>query len=198
MTRQCIEVVTYKTGDPAEASRQREAARQRVAQFSGFGGWLPLTGSKDQSDRVDVVLWTSPEAAEAAAQAVGTSEDFAGFRATITELGTIGHYVAPANGLVLMQPGSGVEIGRFRLRQGVAEEAMRAAYDKMVADHLSRQPGWLGQRLIRLQDDSFIDAAFATTQARAQDICNAWAGSADCDAFLSMVEPVSMEFGAIA
>ena len=197
MTRQCIEVVTYKTGDPAEAGRHREAARQRVAKFSGFGGWLPLTGVKDQSERVDVVLWASPEAAEAAAEAVGTSEDFAGFRATIAELGAMGHYVAPANGLVLMQPGSGVEIGRFRLRQGVTEEAMRAAYDKMIADHLSLQPGWLGQRLIRLQDGSFIDAAFATTQARAQDICNSWAGNASCDAFLSMVEPVSIEFGAV-
>ncbi|MEH0076107.1 hypothetical protein V6L76_16990 [Pannonibacter sp. Pt2] len=198
MTRQCIEIVTYKTVDPAEADRQREAARQRVASFSGFGGWLPLTGGKDPADRVDVVLWASPEAAEAAAQAVGTSEDFAGFRAAIAELGTMGHYVAPANGLVLMQPGTGVEIGRFRLRQGVTEETMRAAYDKMIADHLSRQPGWLGQRLIRLQDGSFIDAAFATTQARAQDICNAWAGNAHCDAFLSLVEPVSMEFGAVA
>lgn len=197
MTSQRIEIVTYKVGDSAEADRHRDSARKIASKFSGFGGWLPLSGGRDNSERVDVVLWASAEAADAAAEVVGKSEDFADFRATITDFGDMGHYMAPTNGLTLMQSGDGIEIGRFRLRQGVNEETMRTAHAKMVAGHLSLQPGWLGQRLVRLQDGTFVDFAFAVTEARAQDICNTWVGNSDCDAFLEMVEPISMEFGAV-
>jgi len=198
MTQHCIEIVTYKVDDLAEADRQRDIARKRAAGLPGFGGWLPLSGGKDQGARADVVLWASPEAAETAAEVVGSTAEFAHFRATITEFGGVGHYAAPAEALALMQSGDGIEIGRFRLLQGVSEEAMRTAHAKMIAGHQSRQPGWRGQRLVRLRDGTFMDIAFAATEAQSQAICDSWAGSANCEAFLSLIEPISMEFGSIA
>ncbi|AYR21496.1 hypothetical protein [Alcaligenes faecalis] len=197
MASQCIEIVTYKIENPIQADQQRDSARQRVSTLSGFKGWLPLTDSMDQSKRADIVLWDNPKAAETAAQIVAKSDDFADFRATITEFGTMGHYTTAANEVVLMQTGSGIEVGQFRLRQGFSEEALRAAHTKMVNKHLSLQPGWLGQRLVRLQDGSFMDIAFATTDTHAQNICRSWAGNADCNTFLDMIEPISMEFGTL-
>ncbi|TIP25179.1 MAG: hypothetical protein E5X67_26020 [Mesorhizobium sp.] len=197
MTQHCIEIVTYRVDDLAEANRQRDIARKRAAALPGFGGWLPLSGGKDRGARANVVLWASPEAAEAAG-VVGSTAEFAQFRATITEFGGVEHYAAPAEALVLMQSGDGIEIGRFRLLQGVSEEAMRTAHAKMIADHLSRQPGWRGQRLVRLRDGTFMDIAIAATEAQSQAICDSWAGNADCEAFLSLIEPNSMEFGSIA
>lgn len=198
MTQHCIEIVTYRVDDLAEANRQRDIARKRAAALPGFGGWLPLSGGKDRGARADVVFLASPEAAEAAAGVVGSTAEFAQFRATITEFGGVEHYAAPAEALVLMQSGDGIEIGRFRLLQGVSEEAMHTAHAKMTADHLSRQPGWRGQRLVRLRDGTFMDIAIAATEAQSQAICDSWAGNADCEAFLSLIEPISMEFGSIA
>lgn len=92
---------------------------------------------------------------------------------------------------------SGVEIGRFRLRQGLGEDTMRAAYRVMVDTHLARQPGWRGQYLVKLQGSVFVDLAFADTPERAVEICASWHGAPACAAFLAMVEPETMEFGAV-
>lgn len=102
-----------------------------------------------------------------------------------------------AGGNALIQPGDGVEMGRFRLREGVTEAVMRAAWVDMTSGYLSAQYGWRGQRLIRLEDGTFMDLAFATTPACSHAICESWAGNAACDAFLQLIEPVSMEFGSI-
>jgi hypothetical protein len=159
---------------------------------------LPLSDGQEQKERADVVVWTSREAAEEAAKVVGTASEFAPFRTTIAEFGSMGHFTLPTGGLPMMQTGDGVELGRFRLRQGVTEEALRAAHAQMIENHLSRQAGCRGQRLLRLQDGSWLDIAFAETETAAQSICASWSGNSDCEAFLALIEPVSMEFGSVA
>lgn len=198
MTTQRIEIVTYKIGSAASADQQRDVARNRAAALPGFGGWVPLSGGKDQTERADVILWDSAELALAGGRIVGSSPDFAQFRETISEFGQAQYYAAPAGGLALMQSGDGIEFGRFRLRAGVGEDTMRAAHAKMIASHLSLQPGWLGQKLVRLQDGTFVDVAFAVSEERSIAICGSWAGNVSCDAFLSLIEPISMEFGSIS
>lgn len=195
MTTQTIEIVTYKVANPAEGDRQREAARVAAAGLPGYAGWLPLAG-EDRASRADIVVWDDMQSAQSAAQIVGASPDFAGFRSTISEIGGMWHYAAPTNGLALMQAGDGIEIGRFRLRDGVREQDLRAAHSRMIAHHLSLQPGWRGQRLVRLEDGTFLDIAFASTQEQSKFICSQWAGNAECEAFLSLIEPIAMEFGA--
>lgn len=97
----------------------------------------------------------------------------------------------------MLNTGNGVELGRFRLKTGVDEQAMRAAHAKMVRDHLASQPGWAAQYLIGLQDGSFMDFAVAVDEPHAIAICDTWYGSADCKAFLDCVEPESMVFGTV-
>lgn len=197
MTKRCIEIVTYHVHNAEEADRHRAAARRLAEALPGFGGWLPLSGGEALTARADIVVWESHEAAKAAAEIVAAGPDFAEFRASIRDFGAMGHYGAPAGGVASIQAGEGVEIGRFRLRKGIDEDTMRRAHAAMIAGHLSHQRGWRGQRLIRLQDGSFIDLAFADTQTTAETICNSWAGQPDCDAFLALIEPESMEFGSV-
>ncbi|WP_197067209.1 hypothetical protein [Ensifer sp. ZNC0028] len=197
MTTQRIEIVTYKISNPAVADQQRDIARNRAAALPGFGGWLPLSGEKDQAERADLIAWDSAEAAQSAGKIVGSSPDFAQFRETINEFGKAQYYAAPGDGIALMTSGDGIEFGRFRLRAGVSEDTMRTAHAAMIANHLSLQPGWLGQKLVRLQDGTFVDVAFAVSEERSIAICSSWAGNASCDAFLGLIEPISMEFGSI-
>lgn len=198
MPQPCLEIVTYKVNSTREADHQREAAAKRALGLPGFAGWLPLSDGQDQKKRADVVVWTSRGAADEAAKVVVTAEAFEPFRTTVAEFGAMGHFTLPTGGLPMMQAGDGVELGRFRLRQGVTEEALRAAHAQMIENHLTRQPGWRGQRLLRLQDGSWIDIAFAETETATKSICASWSGNSDCEAFLAMIEPVSMEFGSVA
>jgi len=94
-------------------------------------------------------------------------------------------------------PGFGMELGRFRLKSGVDEAQMRSAYAQVVTGHAAAQPGWRSQHLAKLQDGSFVDLLFAQDQASAQAICASWAGIAQCDRFLALIEPQSIEFGTL-
>jgi len=197
MPKPCLEIVTYKVNAPKQADHHRQRAAAQAQHLSGFAGWLPLTGA-DQKSRADVIVWASVAAAEDAGAQVGSGEAFAPFRATISDVTGMAHYALPVGGLPMMQAGDGFELGRFRLRSDVTEEALRAAHARMIESHLSRQPGWRGQRLLRLQDGTWLDLAFAASVEAAERICASWAGNSDCAAFLALIEPISMEFGAVA
>ena len=195
MNGSCMEVVTYRVSNPETADVQRRAARDRARNLAGFAGWVPLSGAQDRTERVDIVTWASLEDARNAAAIVGESPDFAAFRDSISQLVSMAHFIAETRPPVSMAEGEGLEIGRFRLKPGVGEEEMRKAHERMVAQHLSRQQGWYGQRLVRLQDGSFLDLAFANSRDSAIRICNSWQGNPDCAAFLALIEPAAMEFG---
>lgn len=195
MNGPCMEVVTYRVSNPETADVQRRAARDRARNLAGFVGWVPLSGAHDRTERVDIVTWASLEDARNAAALVGESPDFAAFRDSISQLVSMAHFTAETRPPVSMAEGEGLEIGRFRLKPGVSEEEMRKAHERMVAQHLSRQQGWHGQRLVRLQDGSFLDLAFADSRDRAIRICDGWQGNPDCDAFLALIEPAGIEFG---
>lgn len=107
------------------------------------------------------------------------------------------HLLPAQNGVPFPARQSGVELGRFRLRDGCDEAAMRAAWQQMVNGYLARQPGWQGQHLLKLADRVFIDLALAESQQRAEQICTLWLGQPLCEAFLAMIEPLSMEFASV-
>ena len=198
MSKPCLEIVTYQSTNPVEADDQRQLAATIAAKLPGFTGWLPLTDSAEPGERADVVGWTSQEAAHEAAKQVGAAEEFAPFRRTVDQFKGMGHFELGTGGLPFMQDGDGVELGQFRLRDGVTEAALRSAHTRMVEQHLSQQTGWCGQRLLKLKDGIWVDLAFAQSQETAETICASWSGNKDCEAFLEMIEPVSMQFGAIA
>ncbi|OQP86862.1 hypothetical protein BTR14_07905 [Rhizobium rhizosphaerae] len=197
MTIPFYEIVTYTVSDAHEADIARAAARELLAAFPGFIHWDLFTGAVNAAARVDLVAWRSLEEARSAAHAVGTAPEFAAFRASVANLVSMGHYQPPPGAHHPAASESGMEIGRFRLRPGVDEAVMRKAYATMVASHLAVQPGWRRQHLIKLDDGVFLDLAFADTRLRAETICSSWHGQADCDAFLALIEPESMEFGTV-
>lgn len=197
MSQPNLEIVTYKVGSIEQADHQRQVAMELAADLTGFSGWLPLADAKTGEHRADLVVWADQDAADAAAGAVGSGDDFAAFRATITKPGGMARFALPSGGLPMMQAGDGMELGRFRLRPEVTEAMLRAAHRRMVENHLSRQSGWRGQRLAKLTDGSWVDLAFAATDRHARAICASWAGNPECEAFLALIEPVSMEFGTL-
>jgi hypothetical protein len=192
-----FEIVTYKVNDITSSDKERENAREQICALPGFISWVPFSGITDAGDRVDLVSWSTLDDALAAASLVGTAPEFAAFRETLKEMVSIGHYQAQAEPQQPVTSGNGIELGRFRLKAGVDEQAMRDAYTAMVSNHLSHQSGWLAQHLVKLADGTFVDLAFADNQTTATEICASWQGNADCDAFLSLIDPVSMEFGTI-
>ncbi|MBC8716947.1 hypothetical protein [Ochrobactrum sp. Marseille-Q0166] len=191
-----FEIVTYKVNDITSADKERARAREQISALPGFIAWMPFTGTTDADDRVDLVSWLTLDDAQAAAKLVGTAPEFAAFRATLKQMVSIGHYKAMTPPQ-MASSGNGLELGHFRLKSGADEQAMRDAYTAMVSNHLSLQAGWQAQHLVKLADGTFVDLAFADNQTTASEICANWHGNADCDAFLSLIEPVSMEFGTI-
>jgi len=195
MTTLLYEIVTYTVTDENEADAARDAARERLATFPGFIHWSPFTRVDDARTRVDLVAWRSLEEANSAARMVASAAEFAGFRASVSSCISMQHYRLPSVSQHPVANGSGVEIGRFRLKQGVDEADMRKAHAAMVENHLSRQTGWRRQHLVKLDDGVFLDLAFADARLSAEEICSSWRGQLDCDAFLALIEPQSMEFG---
>lgn len=197
MSIPCYEVVTYTAHSVQQADAARTHAKQLLAHFPGFVDWIALSGVHDGTQRADIVVWQSEQAASVAAQAVQTQEEFAGFRASVQCLHSMAHYRGERSMRMPAIMDAGVEIGRFRLAPGVEEGAMRAAYARMVATHLSQQTGWLDQRLVKLDDGDFVDLAFASSNDAAKALCASWQGQKDCEAFLAMIVPVSMTFGRV-
>jgi len=192
---QCIEIVIYRTENLTDSDRQRTGAVQQASELPGFSGWLPLTGCDSLFVRADLVVWDSPESAVSAGKIVSASKEFSGLRESVIDFIGSGYFASPVGGLLLMQQGDGVEIGRFRLREGVTEEMALSAWRSMCESHLSGLSGWRGQRLFRLEDGTFIDLALSGSLSQSQKICGSWAGNEACETFLGLIEPVSMEFG---
>ena len=86
---------------------------------------------------------------------------------------------------------NGLEFATFRLKPGVLEAAMLAAAKKMEDEFLSKEEGFLGHAVLKGRDGTYVDLAFATTQARVEEICSQWTHNAHALAFLEFVEPTS-------
>lgn len=197
MTTPCYEIVTYQVKNQQEADAARSSAQRLLRHFPGFIDWIALSGLDDLTKRVDLVTWNSQEDALTAAKAVESQPEFSSFRASVDYLHSIGHYITNEKQSVALIKGYGVEIGRFRLRQGVQESEMRKVYSRMVDGHLALQPGWRSQHLVSLDNGVFVDLAFADSQLCAEAICASWQGQAVCNDFLDVIEPESMEFGSL-
>lgn len=198
MTNPYYEIVVYNVSDTADADRERRLAMQRVKMLPGFLSWTPFTGVKNNGQRTDLVAWATLNDALVAAHFVGNAPEYSGFRMTVSHVVTMGHYATSVPLTPVPEHSHGIEIARFRLKPGVDEHGMQAAYAAMVASHLAHQPGWQGHHLVRLQDGVFVDLTFADTEQLAAEICESWLDQPDCDKFLSMIELVSMEFGTAA
>ncbi|MGV8927982.1 MAG: hypothetical protein ACOH2G_20215 [Ewingella sp.] len=197
MTTPCYEIVTYQVKNQSEADAARSSAQRLLKHFPGFIDWIAWSGTDDSTKRVDLVIWNSHEDALTAAKAVELQPEFSSFRASVSCLQSMGHYAHQEKQTPVLIKGYGIEIGRFRLKQGVQESEMRKVYSRMVEGHLALQPGWKSQHLVSLNNGVFVDLAFADSQLYAEAICASWQGQAVCNDFLEMIKPESMEFGSL-
>lgn len=197
MATPCYEIVTYTVKTQQEADAARASAQRLLKHFPGFIDWIAFSGIDISTERVDLVVWNSLDAARAAAKAVESQPEFSCFRSSVSALHSMGHYTVHMADAPSVTNRGGIEIGRFRLKQGIQESDMRQAYNQMVERHLSLQPGWKSQHLVSLDNGVFIDLAFADSQPCAEAICASWQGQAVCNAFLEMIEPESIEFGSL-
>ena len=95
-----------------------------------------------------------------------------------------------------MQNGA-IEIGMFKLKQGVQLEDVLHAYQNMIKHFLSNQTDWQAQSLILLENDTLIDIAWAKNIEASKHICSLWEKNEECLAFLELIEPLSMQFGKV-
>ncbi|OKP17393.1 hypothetical protein [Serratia fonticola] len=193
------EIVTYKVENQQEADSARTSAQHLLKHFPGFIDWIAFSGVDSSAERVDFVIWNCAEKALAAAKAVESQPEFSSFRSSVSCLHSMGHYSATVQGeqISSLRVGSGIEIGRFRLKPGIHESEMRKVYSQMVESYLAFQPGWKSQHLVSLGNGVFVDLVFADNQLSAKTICASWQGQTVCDAFLEIIEPESMEFGSL-
>lgn len=194
MNTPVYELVLYSASDAREADRARAEVHKRVRALPGFRSYLPLTNVNDPTKRADVVQWASLEAAKAAAETVQRHTDFVPFMRSVASVDRMAHF--------RMQPGTsadditgGVEVGFFRLKEGVTEAQARAAHAKAVDGYLSTQPGWVAEYFVRFDDGLYLDLLLAESRERAEAICRLWHDHPDCLAFASLVEDVDVKFG---
>jgi hypothetical protein len=195
MNQPVQEIVVYRLTGSEGFDPIRSVAEDEVSKLPGWLGWSHFVAEGNPLQRVDLVTWQDELAATGAGREVGGAERFASFRDAIAEVTSFGHYrVSSATALGLL-PGLGLELGRFRLRSGESEAAMRAAHRAMVDGYLSKQEGWVAQSLVALGNGAFVDLAIASSERRSRAICARWAGNPLCEAFLAYVEDPDMAFG---
>lgn len=197
MTQPVQEVVVYRITEADRFDAIRIAAEAEVRKLPGWLGWSHLVASDDPAQRVDLVSWRDGASAAAAGREVGEAKRFAPFRQAIAAVTSFGHYHTDAPSVPSLSPSLGIELGRFQLRAGSDESAMKAAYRAMVDGFLSQQQGWVGQWLVGLGDGAFVDVALATSVERAREICASWIGNDLCEAFMAYVEDDDMAFGTV-
>jgi hypothetical protein len=86
---------------------------------------------------------------------------------------------------------NGLEFGTFRLKAGMAEADMLAAARIMEDEFLAREEGFLGHAILKGGDGVYADLAFATSQAKAEEICGKWLQNPHALAFLACIDPAS-------
>ena len=87
----------------------------------------------------------------------------------------------------------GCEIAMFRPRAGVSDQALRDACQRMRAEFLSEQAGFIDHALIGRADGMYADVVFADTQADAEAICSLFMQHPACLAYLELIEPGTPE-----
>ncbi|MDR0780651.1 MAG: hypothetical protein LBF16_08150 [Pseudomonadales bacterium] len=85
----------------------------------------------------------------------------------------------------------GLEFGTFRMKAGLSESDMRAAAKTMEVEFLNKEEGFLGHAILKGNDGTYADLAFATSKAKAEEICGKWMQNQYALAFLAFIDPVS-------
>lgn len=84
----------------------------------------------------------------------------------------------------------GMEFSRFKLKQGVAEAALLAAVEQMVEGLYHGEEGFLGHAVLKGADGCYVDVLFASSAARASELCGKWGTGPFAEACLPYLEKI--------
>ncbi|MCG8383036.1 MAG: hypothetical protein MJA28_12640 [Gammaproteobacteria bacterium] len=87
----------------------------------------------------------------------------------------------------------GVELAFFRLKRDVNEAQLLALSEQVNNMFLTNQEGLLARFLLRGNAGLYVDMTFATTQARAEEICQLWLSHAAAKAYLKLLDERSVD-----
>lgn len=89
----------------------------------------------------------------------------------------------------------GLEFGTFRLKAGTVEKDMLAAAKEMEDEFLNKEEGFLGHAILKGNDGTYVDIAFATSQAKAEELCGKWMQNPHALKFLEFIDHASTNMG---
>jgi len=98
----------------------------------------------------------------------------------------------PLKNMAAIESFVGLEFGIFKLKQGTSEEKMLDASIKMEQEFLSKEAGFLGHGILKGNDGTYVDLAFATSQKKAEEICGKWMENEFALQYLEFIDPESV------
>lgn len=87
----------------------------------------------------------------------------------------------------------GVELAFFRLKNDVSEAQLLALSERVDNMFLANQEGLLARFLLRGNAGHYADVTFATTQTRAEEICQLWLSHVAAKAYLTLLDECSVD-----
>lgn len=88
---------------------------------------------------------------------------------------------------------SGLELAVFQLKDGITEPQLIALSREVDDKFLSREEGLLAHFLLKGKDGIYADVAIATTQARAEEICQLWLHNDVAQEYLQLIDEESVD-----
>lgn len=88
---------------------------------------------------------------------------------------------------------AGVEFCTFTLKEGASEEKMLEAAKNMEKEFLSHEQGFLGHAVLKGKDGTYVDLAFATSQQKAEAICEKWMENEFSLEYLNFIDSESVD-----
>lgn len=87
----------------------------------------------------------------------------------------------------------GLEFAVFQLQEGVTEEQLLSLSQEVDDKFLSKQEGLLSHFLLRGKDGKYADVAIATTQKKAEEICQLWLHNDVAKQYLELLDQESVD-----
>jgi len=96
----------------------------------------------------------------------------------------------------LIKNAHAIETGVFKPKEGITEEQLLGVFEKMFDEFLSKENGFLGHKLMKVENGFYMDIVFATTNEDNLRICDMYMKTESGKKFVSMLDEstVKMNF----
>jgi len=82
----------------------------------------------------------------------------------------------------------GCEFSTFLVKEGISDEQLIAACQRMETEFLQHEEGFLHHALLKGDDGYWADAVFTRTRVAAEQICRNFMNNAACLDYLQLIE----------